>query len=224
MSYKKLEKEGTHIYMSQEEINNWYSQICKEHKEYLQQYDIKLPKANSYRALQLVFLRKYMGKLVHKDTISIFIKHIKSEAGQDQQVRHLAADGFYILNRNEKVQNSNEKVPSGYHILITLETPKPDYIFKQLKRIGRVGAKNFSDLKAVYDFKCATCGVEENKPHRYFPQKRVLLEQGHQNPNEALSLDNTIPQCQLCNKFYLDKFIFDDKGRIRGINPHKKIR
>lgn len=222
MEYEILPITGAHITMSKKEIAHWYSIIETEHDKYLQQYHINLPKRKSAKLLWLIYLRRYMGILVHKDTISLFVKTIIPTAGQDQQVRHLAADGFYILNRGEKLQNSEQKVPSGYHILITLETPRPDYIFKQLKRIGRVGANDFNDLKVIYDFKCATCGAEEGKPHRYFPQTKVLLEQGHQDPNKALNLDNTIPQCQICNKYYLDKFIFDDKGRVKGINPHSK--
>lgn len=223
MEYEKLPITGPHIKMSHEELNHWYEVIETEHNKYLKQYHIRLPKKESSKGLWLIYLRKYMGKLVHKDTISFFVKTIIKTAGQDQQVRHLGADGFYVLNRGEKLQNSEQKVLSGYHILITLENPRPDHVFKQLKRIGRVGAKDFNDLKAVYDFKCATCGAEEGKPHRYFPQTKVSLQQGHQDPNKALDLDNTIPQCQLCNSYYLDRFIFDNNGRVKDINPHSTL-
>jgi len=49
------------------------------------------------------------------------------------------------------------------------------------------------------------------------------------DPNFALSLENMIPQCEECNRAYLDKFIFDGNGRVSDINIksyiwHKKYK
>ena len=46
-----------------------------------------------------MYLRKYKGTLVHKDTISSFVATIAPKAGKDQQIRHLAEKGWYVLNR-----------------------------------------------------------------------------------------------------------------------------
>lgn len=214
---EKLPVQGDHIYMSREEIDQWWNILVTEHATYLEQYGIKLPQMDTARALQLIYLKKYEGKLVHKDTISAFVGTIIKDAGKDQQVRHLGSSGWYILNKSDKIQNSEEIVPSGYHILITTESPKPSYLNKQLKRAGRMSAVNFNQLKVVYNSRCATCGSPEGRPNFQSPDTRTILQQGHKNPHHALSLENSIPQCQFCNQVYKDNYVFDDKGRVRAV-------
>lgn len=46
-------------------------------------------------------------------------------------------------------------------MLYDLGNPKPNFIHRKLKRVGRVGASNFEELKAVYNYCCATCGAKE---------------------------------------------------------------
>lgn len=96
---KKLDKQGGHMYMSPDEIESWYRKLKGEYKANLSQYGVKFPARNSIKALWLVFLRKNRGALVHKDTISSFVASVNPKAGKDQQVRHLASDGWYILNK-----------------------------------------------------------------------------------------------------------------------------
>jgi hypothetical protein len=154
---KKLEKTGSHIYMSPEEIEKRSTVLQEEHETYLAKYGVMLPVTGSMPHYWLVYLRKYKGTLVHKDTISSFVASINPSAGKDQQIRHLAAKGWYILNKGEKVPNEDADVPSGCHVLMTTESPKPTFIYKALKRSGRLAAGSFVELKAVYDFRCATC-------------------------------------------------------------------
>jgi len=219
----QLPKNGEHIFMSPEERGQWYQTVKEEHDTHLQQFDVKLPKANSARALQLIFLRKYMGTLVHKDTISAFITNVSPNYGKDQQIRHLASDGWFVLNKGDKIRGEETPVPNGYHVLVTTEEPKPTFLFKAIKRAGRMSAQNFEQLKHVYGNRCATCGSIEGKPHLQFPTKRTELQKGHMDPNKPLTLENTIPQCQVCNQTYQDDFVFDEKGRVITVASAKPV-
>ena len=96
---KQLDKTGNLIHMSPEEIATRSATITTEHATYLQKYGVTLPRAGSLPFYWLVYLRKYKGTLVHKDTISSFIATIAPKAGKDQQIRHLAEKGWYVLNR-----------------------------------------------------------------------------------------------------------------------------
>lgn len=195
---------GSHVYMSPEEIEKWWNTLEEEYNTYLKRFKVILPKKNSSNALWLVYLRKHEGKQVHKDTISTFVNSVNPKSGKDQQVRHLASKGWYVLNKGDKILKENAVIPSGYHLLVTTESPKPTFLYKVLKRAGRISAQNFDQLKIVYDNRCATCGSQEGKPHLLDPNKRTQLQQGHMNPHKKLTLDNSIPQCQLCNQVYKD--------------------
>lgn len=172
----------------------------------------------SAKELQLIFLYKYKGKFVHKDLISAFVREYIPNAGLDQQVRHLSSQyGWNVLNKSEKVPDKEIKVPSGFHYLVSLETPNPKILAQALKRIGRLGAKTFEELKIAYGNKCATCGIEEGKKDVRM-NVIVNLQQGHMDPRKNLSLDNTIPQCQYCNQTYKDYFRFNEYGRVIAVN------
>jgi hypothetical protein len=203
--------------MSQDEIDKWYGILEHDYNTYLKAFGVSLPKKASGNALWLIFLKKFQGKMVHKDTISTFVNSVIPSAGKDQQVRHLAAKGWYILNTKDKLPEENGIVDKGYHILITTENPKPNFLWKALKRAGRISAKNFDQLKASYSFRCVTCGSIEGKPHLLEQNHRTTLQQGHMNPHKALTLENSIPQCQLCNQIYKDDYVFNEKGRIIAV-------
>lgn len=170
--------------------------------------------------LQLIFLKEHVGRFVHKDLISEFVRTYIPDAGLDQQVRHLGTQKhWYVLNKSAKVPNCNEKVPSGYHYLFTLEAPNPKAVAERLKRAGRVAATSFEDLKAAYGYRCATCNLQEGKMDPRTNQI-VHLQQGHMDPKKKLTLNNTIPQCQYCNQTYKDYFVFGEDGRVKCIsNP-----
>ena len=43
---------------------------------------------------------------------------------------------------------------------------------------------------------------------------------GHKDPTKQLTIDNTIPQCEKCNRPDRNYFIYDNKGRVIKIaNP-----
>ncbi|MDP3726281.1 MAG: hypothetical protein Q8R36_03740 [bacterium] len=221
----KIEKQGSHTYMSPDEINQWYDTLKDEHETYLKSYGVKLYQKDSSAALWLIYLRKYQGKAVHKDTISAFVQSVKPDAGKDQQVRHLAEEGWFVLNKGEKLPGNNEIVPGGYHLLVTTESPKPSFLYRELKRAGRISAKNFHQLKAIYNNRCASCGSQEGKPHLLERDKRTALQQGHMDPYKKLNLENSIPQCQVCNQVYKDDYVFDAKGRAIAVaSPNPVLR
>lgn len=216
MVTQRLGISGPHVYMSPDEIERRYAELVRLHRRHLQRYDVRMPAAGSNKALHLIYLHKYIGTLVHKDTVSAFVRSVNPRAGADQQVRHLAADGWYVLNRGNVI-NENENVPNGYHMLRDVTTVKPDFLHRRLRRVGRVAATTFEELKAVYDFRCATCGNREGAAPLLNPDGVVELQQGHMHPGQPLMLNNTIPQCQYCNQTYRDNFVFDQNGRITAL-------
>ncbi len=151
--------------MTPEELEVLFGVLKMDYEIHLKAYNVSFPKRDSIKLLWLIFLKKHEGKLIHKDTISAFVNKIKPKSGKDQQVRHLASDGWYVLNKGDKLMNEDSTVPSGYHVLITTESPKPSFLWKSMKRAGRISAQNFEQLKITYDLRCATCGSQEGKPH-----------------------------------------------------------
>ena len=233
MSIPKKNKANTSSDISDEEIIEIHYKLLEAYKIYLQPYGVK-PLWNESvvgvditeddikdmndKELQMIFLYKYKNCFVHKDLVSEFVRKHKPNAGLDQQVRHLGTQNFwYVLNKGVKVPDTDEKVPSGYNYLVSIETPNPKSIKMVLKRAVRSAAKTFSELKYIYDGKCATCGAEEGKVD-WRTGKKVTLQQGHMNPRKSLTLENMIPQCEYCNQTYQDYFIFDENGRIIAVN------
>ena len=216
-----------------QEIRAIHNHIVFCYNTYLKDYGVKklwrddLPASVSDEAfvslldakeLQLVFLYKYLNCFVHKDIVSAFVRKFIKNAAFDQQVRHLGSQYFwYVLNKGAKVPNANITVPSGYNYLVSVEMPNPKAVADALRRTGRIGAKNFAELKLAYGNKCATCGIEEGKkdPRN---EEIVVLQQGHMDPRKPLSIDNMIPQCQYCNQTYKDYFLFNEYGRVIAVN------
>lgn len=214
------------ISLTEQEYKKIIDQLKNEYETYLKQFDVKMPVRNtSANLFQLVCLRKYYKKQVSKDAISKAMEnYFKSKFAKDQQVRHLAEKGWYVLNKGEKIPDTNIYVSSGYHMLFTVENCKKDFWLNNLKRKGRLLARNFEELKAVYGNRCATCGAQENKPHFLYPDKKTTLQQAHMDPSKPLTLKNTIPQCQYCNPSYRDKYAFDDKGRVVCVMNVEPVR
>lgn len=216
-----------------EEIRKIHSKIVYSYNLYLKDYGVKklwvddIPQDCTdaefvsfldAKELQLIFLYKYINCLVHKDIVSAFVRKYIPNAALDQQVRHLGSQClWYVLNKGANIPDTDEKVPSGYNFLFSIQIANPIAIASSLKRIGRLGARNFNELKMVYSNKCATCGIEDGKKD-IRNETIVVLQQGHMNPRKPLSLDNTIPQCQYCNQTYKDYFIFNEYGRVIAVN------
>ena len=222
-----------YLNISIEEIRQIHNKIVFAYETYLKDYGVKklwnedvsmdcsdteFISLLDAKELQLIFLYKHLNCLVHKDLVSSFVRKYIVNAAYDQQVRHLGSQYlWYVLNKGAKIPNVDEKVPSGYNYLFSIEVVNTIAVALSLKRTGRLGAKNFTELKMAYGNKCATCGIEEGKKDTR-NEEIVVLQQGHMNPREPLTLENTIPQCQYCNQTYKDYFMFNEHGRVIAVN------
>lgn len=212
-----MELVKNYIAIPEEEIIQLREEIKTKYENNLKQYGVKKLSDNSCAMYQLIYLYRHIGKAVHKDVITRFVQEHFPDANSDQQVRHLGSQhGYNILNRNEVI--NNEKVPSGYNMLIDLEHPKSQFLNRKEKRKVALTTDDFKAIKKIWNNRCATCGAEEGKPHRVSGEI-VKLQKGHINPNEALKEGNIIPQCQYCNRdYYKDLFIFNEDGYPYCIN------
>lgn len=245
MPVEKIEFTGTdvdnkYLEISDKEIIEIYNKIVFAYEHSLKKYNVKAPwdirqKNNdnnltdkekismmNARELQLIFLYKYRRKLVHKDLISVFVRKYIPNAALDQQIRHLGSQYHWnILNKGAKIPDEDEKVPSAYHYLVSIDQPNPTLLFDELKRKGRLAASDFNELKIVYNNSCATCGRKEGTEDNRNGNVPIILQQGHMDPSKPLDLYNTIPQCQYCNQTYGNNFYFNEYGRIIAIyNPN----
>ena len=216
-------------FMKDKEICNIYNNIKSFHKKYLEEYGVKLPALKNNKnlytkdALTLVFLAKgYPNtECVSKTELTNFIKKYYPNVNDVQQARHLAAQkGWYILSgtRND---NSSEKIKPGYYKLKSLEECYPGFTAE--RRNENITGDDWNSIKEKYDYKCACCGSEEGKPHRYMRNVLTRLQKGHKNPNEPLENGNIIPQCEICNRADRNYWIYNDKGRVIKIANAKVI-
>lgn len=112
------------------------------------------------------------------------------------------------------------QIERGSYQLYTLEQPYPG--FKKGHRISVT--TNWDEIKERYNYRCATCGSQENKPHFHWPATKTILQKSHKNPNEPLVAGNIIPQCQKCNRGDRNRWIYDDKGRVIKLADANLVR
>lgn len=192
----------------------------------LKKYGLKLPKENSSKWWQLVYLTIHEGQVVHKDEVSDFVRQHRPDAGKDQQVRHLGSQhGWYVLNKGNKL-SSGYLLKSGEHCLVNLTEAHPDWSTKNfIKRQSCLSSNNWEEIKQFFGYRCATCGAKEGELIKGSKTNIVKLEKGHCNPRLPLTSDNIIPQCQYCNKTSKNNFIFSNDGRVDAIlNPNFILR
>ena len=80
---------------------------------------------------------------------------------------------------------------SGEYQLYTLEQPYPS--FKNNHRLSEI--TDWEEIKACYNYRCATCGSQENQPNLHWRETKTKLQKSHMNPRKPLVAGNTIPQC-----------------------------
>lgn len=203
--------------LNKKSIENIYKTLQDFHRKYLKQCGVKLPKLYDSKhkftkdALVLVYLAYDYPKTrkVSKGELTRFIRSYYPDTNDMQQARHLSAQsGWWIVSggRDNIVLN----IERGSYQLYTLEQPYP--AFKKGHRITDTG--NWQKLKEKYNFRCATCSSQENKPHLHWPATKTILQKAHMNPSKPLVSGNIIPQCQKCNRGDRNRWIYDDKGRV----------
>lgn len=200
------------------------NKIIPSHITFLKQYKVKLPKlyisgALTKDGITLGLLTKYIKQPITKTELTRIIRKWYPNTNDVQQPRHLGRQkGWYILSGTrgdilpEKMTLNNNE-----YCLITLEKPYPGYSGIDGHRSAR-GGINFQELKQKFDYRCATCGSKENEKNYLNKSKITKLQESHMNPNKSLTMENTIPQCDECNRAYRDWFIFDGNGRVIDIN------
>jgi hypothetical protein len=205
------------LILNKKSIEGIYKILGEFHEKYLKSFGVKMPKLyDSHRnftkdALVLVYLAYDYPKtrIVSKEELTKFIRSYYPNTNDVQQARHLGAQaGWWIVAGGR--DNIVLKIKRGSYQLYTLEQPYPG--FKQGHRISETD--DWKKIKAIYNFRCATCGSQENKPHLHWPATKTLLQKGHMDPNKPLVSGNIIPQCQKCNRADRNRWVYDEKGRV----------
>ncbi len=196
-----------------------YKYITYYYNKYLKNKGCKLPSKSSVlgKALEYLYInikkennindiRKYVTKSLKKDL---------NNSNDSLQVRHLGLQfGFNIL---KSMDNRIYKIKKSNYLLFNL-TRVYENFYKDKRKQENINKENWYELKKEYEFKCVTCGNEENKPMKYNKNKKTILQKGHMDPRKSLTIDNIIPQCGYCNQNYKNKAIFNKRGIIIDFN------
>lgn len=216
--------------LNKNEIESNYNIILKEYKNHLEKYGVKMPKLysnNEYtlNALVLIYLYTKIGKSVSKQELTEFLRSMGYDINDVQQARHLAQQsGWNILSgkRNDS-ECKNLGIKPGEYMLKNISEPYQSY--KKMKRTESLNVNSWEELKKLYNYRCATCGSKEGEPNFLYSSSTTVLQQGHKDPSKPLTIDNTIPQCDFCNRASRNYFVFDNKGRVEKIyDPHFILR
>ena len=218
------------MYLEDEELKKYYDEISSYHKQYLDEYGVKLPHWKvgdkySRRGLALIYLYINRENPVSKKDLTDFILQYPSrgESTDIQDGRHLAQQsGWYVISgtRGDK-ECPDYNVKSGEYSLISVEKHYPK--FKYLKRQVNLSEDEWDSIKKDYDYRCATCGSKEGEKN-YHTNNITKLEKGHMDPTKSLVPGNIIPQCQDCNRQYQDNFVYTTKGRVQKIANANFVR
>lgn len=214
--------------MTDNEIREQYALIKTYHDKFLKSHGVQLPnleRSGEFTKDALVLIYLSLGypntKIVSKDELTSFIRQFDPEVNDVQQARHLAAQkGWYILSGTRK-DNASLGLKPGEYKLKTLEDYYPGFTHERREYLA--GDDFFESLKKQYGYKCATCGSQEGKPHRYWKNTKTVLQKGHMDPSKPLEPGNIIPQCEKCNRADRNYWIYDEKGRVVGIANEKVI-
>lgn len=205
------------LILNKKSIASIYKTLSEFHDKYLKPFGVKLPKLYDSQgkftkdALVLVYLAyDYPNtRKVGKEELTKFVRSYYPDTNDVQQARHLGAQaGWWIVAGGR--DNIVLKIERGSYQLYTLEQPYPG--FTRGHRVAETG--DWKKIKERYDFRCATCGSQENQPHLHWPATKTILQKSHMDPNKPLVSGNIIPQCQKCNRGDRNRWVYDDKGRV----------
>lgn len=215
------------IKLTDKQISETYNMIKEYHTKHLKDSGVVLPnlkKGDTYTkdALTLVYLTFGYPetRTISKSELTEFIKQYDPNVNDVQQARHLGAQkGWYILS-GTRGDNASNSLKAGEYHLVSLEKFYPGFTAE--RRVDTLG-DDWEALKKAYDYRCACCGSQEGKPHRYWKETKTVLQKGHKDPSKPLEAGNIIPQCEKCNRPDRNYWIYDDKGRVIGISNAKVI-
>lgn len=189
-----------------------YKNMLEEAKKSKNFKLFKFPTEETQAGKCLLYYYNNMNKIISKKDIEKYVCNELGIASRDiQAVRHLAKqNGFNILQGGRDVFHEGKNVKKGHYVFLGFEKMNPYFSLSRREEKDL----DFKKLKAKFNNCCATCGSVENKPHRK-TKEPTLLEKGHMDPREPMTMSNIIPQCSYCNQIYKDKFVFDRFGNIK---------
>jgi hypothetical protein len=202
-------------------IHQIYQMICSYYNKYLKKHGVKLPELVTKEgytkdALVLLYLAQdYPAtKKVTKHELTLFIRQYYPDINDVQQARHLGAQKGWFISAGGR-DNKDVLLSRGEYQLISLERPYPAFKGHRIEK-----TEDWGSLKRQYGFRCATCGSREGRPNIQWPNTITKLQKSHKDPQKPLVAGNIIPQCQKCNRSYRKDWVFDERGRVRGLaNP-----
>jgi len=186
--------------------------------KYLKKLNVKKITQNSAFYFALEYLYKNIKKECDIDDIKKYVvsKGIILSGGDSLQIRHLGMQkGYNILKGGDIYKDV--KIKKSNFMLCNLVNCFNGYTSE--KRSEKIDDANWKNLLEEYGNKCVNCGSVNNEPLRWNGNKITVLQQGHMDPTKPLTLDNTIPQCSICNQQYKNKAIFNKRGFVIGFNP-----
>ncbi len=217
--------------LSESQTNELYNQIADFHQKYLESHGVKLSRLRikgkyTVDALVLVYLTRGYPKTewVTKTELTGFVRNYRPNINDVQSARHLGMQkGFYIVSSRRGNHYPPDIPPppaADSYLMISLEKPHPSF---KGHREQRQVVMDFDKIKEEYGRRCATCGSREGEPNYRYPNVQTKLQQAHRNPHRPLDPDNTIPQCQLCNRPDRNSWVYDKRGRVVGVASAKVV-
>lgn len=172
--------------------------------------------------LALIIAFTNYGEPIDKDEAAQWIASTADRCGGHckldvQSLRKWSRDQGWPIYSGDKGHLDGRGQPldrSAYCMVGT--NPPSAWLNKQTRHASPLACKTFDELCQFHGWRCAMCrrgGLNRNGV------PTIPLEQGHMDPRRQLTLSNTIPLCEDCNKFQLDSFVVDETGRVRTILP-----
>lgn len=215
--------------LTNQEIEHIFQNIMEYYQKYLKEKGVSIPALkdkNGYTKNALVLVRlalKYPNTdIVSKEELTEFIRLYYPNTSDVQQARHLGAQSGWFIISGTRGEISTENIPKGSYKLYSLTETHPSFVPD--RRTG-IETEDFEQIKKEYDYRCAVCGCEEGKPHRFRRNTLVILQEGHIDPTRDLIAGNIIPQCQICNRPDRNRWVYDKTGRVIEVaHTHDGLR
>ena len=165
--------------------------------KHLKDKKVKLPKESSDTRKALEILYSKIGEFCKRSDI---VEQIEYTGGDFQHLKNLKTYGWNVETKGNGDTFGATLLDLNVHPTYAADR-KLDLI------------TNWEEKKKYRNYRCFTCGTKENKPIWGNNGTICKLQKGHMNPNEPMTDDNTIPQCQQCNQTSQNDFIFNKWGR-----------
>ena len=207
----KAKQQGDSLPLKKE-IKAKYSHAKRIFNKHLKATGAKMPLENSAKGYWLATLLLNQGEWVHKNYISQVVRKYIKSAAPDQQVRHLKRDGWNLESK------------SGYHRISDPTKTPEGFSYELQKQKVLLTSSDFGEIKKAFGNRCASCGAKQGEVDLRYREQKIQLQKAHMDPRKPIAKGNIIPQCQYCNRAYLNDFTFDKKGRVRAVASVEPVR